>query len=530
MGDRVYLFDTTLRDGAQMQGVDFTVADKIAIARELDLLGIDYIEGGWPGANPTDDRFFADPPELKHATLTAFTMTRRAGRSAANDPGLNALYNVNAPAVCIFGKSSGFQVDVALEIPREENLDMIRDSVAETVKRGREALFDCEHFFDGYKFDPDYALAAAKTAYEAGARWVVLCDTNGGSLPHEVEGIVGEVTRHIPGDRLGIHTHNDTEHAVANSLAAVRAGVRHVQGTLNGVGERCGNANMISIIPSLMLKMGYETGITDDGLKRLTHLSRWFDDRLNRASDNGAPYVGHSAFTHKGGAHVSAVRKDPATYEHIEPEIVGNRRLVVVSDQSGKSNILSRFAELNIDLDPGDSRVSRLVETVKQREFDGYAYDSAAASFEMLARRMLGQVPSYFRVERFTVVDERRFNARGQVVQESEATVLLQIGNEILHEVSFGNGPVNALDSALRKALEPTYPVLKTMQLADYRVRILRAGDASAAMPRVVIESANGKGETWSTVGVSTNVIDASFDALLDSFTYKLFRNGVTAG
>ncbi|MEM7443098.1 MAG: citramalate synthase [Pseudomonadota bacterium] len=529
MADRVYLFDTTLRDGAQMQGVDFTVADKIAIARELDKLGIDYIEGGWPGANPTDDKFFAEPPELENAKLTAFSMTRRAGRSAANDPGLNALYNVSAPAICLFGKSSAFQVDVALEIPREENLDMIRDSVAETIKRGREAMFDCEHFFDGYKFDPDYALAAAKTAYEAGARWVVLCDTNGGTLPHEVTEIVGDVVKHIPGDHLGIHTHNDTEHAVANTLAAVRAGVRHVQGTLNGVGERCGNANLISVIPSLMLKMGFETGISPDGLERLTQLSRWFDDRLNRASDNGAAYVGQSAFTHKGGAHVSAVRKDPATYEHIEPETVGNRRLVVVSDQSGKSNILTRFAELGIELDPKDDRVTRLVDTVKRREFDGYAYDSAAASFEMLARRMLGQVPNYFRVERFTVVDERRFNARGEVVQESEATVLLHIGNQTHHEVSYGNGPVNALDSALRKALEPAYPVLKKMQLTDYRVRILRAGDASAAMPRVVIESANGKGDIWSTVGVSTNVIDASFDALLDSFTYKLFRNGVSA-
>jgi len=332
--------------------------------------------------------------------------------------------------------------------------------------------------------------------------------------------------QHIPGDRLGIHTHNDTENAVANSLAAVRAGVRHVQGTMNGVGERCGNANLISVIPNLMLKLGFETGVNEDGLKRLTQLSRWFDDRLNRASDNGAPFVGQSAFTHKGGAHVSAVRKDPATYEHIEPETVGNRRLVVVSDQSGKSNILSRFAELGIELDPQDDRVSRLVDMVKQREFDGYAYDSAAASFEMLARRMLGQVPTYFRVERFTVVDERRFNARGEVVQESEANVLVHVGNQTLHEVSFGNGPVNALDSALRKALEATYPILKNMQLADYRVRILRAGDASAAMPRVLIESANGAGESWSTVGVSTNIIDASFDALLDSFTYKLYRPG----
>jgi len=527
MSDRVHLFDTTLRDGAQMQGVDFTVADKIAIARELDAIGIDYIEGGWPGANPTDDAFFASPPALDRATFTAFGMTRRAGRSAANDPGLSALFNTTAPAVCLFGKSWDFQVEVALEIPLEENLEMIRDSVAETVRRGREALFDCEHFFDGYKSNPGYALAAATAAYEAGARWVVLCDTNGGTLPHEVARIVSEMTAHIPGERLGIHAHNDTENAVANSLAAVRAGARQVQGTLNGVGERCGNANLISVIPSLMLKLGLETGVSEDGLKGITHLARWFDDRLNRHSHNGQAYVGRSAFTHKGGAHVSAVNKDPRTYEHIEPSLVGNRRVIVVSDQSGRANIIARFADLGIDLDPRDAKVQRLVDLVKQREFEGYAYDNAEASFELLARRMLGQVPDYFRVQRFTVVDERRFNARGKIVQESEATVMVEVGGKTLHEVSFGNGPVNALDNALRKALEPSYPVLGKLKLTDYRVRILRASEATGAMPRVLIESMGADGDTWSTVGVSTNVIDASFDALSDSFAYKLYRNGV---
>ncbi|MEQ9812041.1 MAG: citramalate synthase [Azospirillaceae bacterium] len=527
MAERVHLFDTTLRDGAQMQGVDFTVADKIAIARELDAMGIDYIEGGWPGANPTDDAFFANPPALDRAMFTAFGMTRRAGRSAANDPGLSALFNTTAPAVCLFGKSWDFQVEVALEIPLEENLEMIRDSVAETVKRGREALFDCEHFFDGYKNNPDYARAAATAAYEAGARWVVLCDTNGGTLPHEVARIVGEMTAHIPGERLGIHAHNDTENAVANSLAAVRAGARQVQGTLNGVGERCGNANLVSVIPTLMLKLGFETGVTPEGLKGITHLSRWFDDRLNRHSYGGQAYVGRSAFTHKGGAHVSAVNKDPRTYEHIEPGLVGNRRVIVVSDQSGRANIIARFADLGIDLDPRDAKVQRLVDLVKQREFEGYAYDNAEASFELLARRMLGQVPDYFRVQRFTVVDERRFNARGKIVQESEATVMVEVGGKTLHEVSFGNGPVNALDNALRKALEPSYPVLGKLKLTDYRVRILRASEATGAMPRVLIESTGADGDTWSTVGVSTNVIDASFDALSDSFAFKLFRNGV---
>jgi 2-isopropylmalate synthase len=525
--NRIYLFDTTLRDGAQTQGVDFTAADKAAIAAELDRFGIDYVEGGWPGANPTDDSFFAQPPAFHRARLTAFGMTRRPGRSADNDPGLAALFNTPAKAICLVGKTWDFHVDVALNVPRDENIALIADSIAAIVARKREALFDCEHFFDGYKANPDYALACAKAAYDAGARWVVLCDTNGGALPHEVERITAEVAEHIPGERLGIHTHNDTENAVANSLAAVRAGARQVQGTLNGLGERCGNANLVSLIPSLMLKMGYETGVTEDDLRGLTRLSRWFDDRLNRASARSAAYVGDNAFAHKGGLHVSAIAKDPRSYEHVNPETIGNRRQIVVSDQAGRSNILSRLQDIGLEVDPRDPALEKLVELVKQREYEGYAYDGAEASFELLARRILGQVPTYFELMRFTVEDERRFNARGEMVTESEATVRVKVGGELRHTVAEGNGPVNAIDRALRKAIEPSYPWLKDMKLVDYRVRILRATEASAAMPRVLIESANGAGQRWSTVGVSYNIIDASFDALGDSFTYKLFTDGV---
>ena len=525
--DRIYIFDTTLRDGAQTQGVDFTVADKIAIARELDGLGVDYIEGGWPGANPTDDAFFADPPAFERATFTAFGMTRRPGRSAANDPGLAALFNAKAPAVCMVGKTWDFHVDVALGISREENLELIRDSIAEARARGREPLFDCEHFFDGYMHNPDYALACARTAYEAGARWVVLCDTNGGGLPHEVEAIVGEVCRHIPGDHVGIHTHNDTENAVANTLAAVRAGARQVQGTLNGLGERCGNANLMTLIPTLALKMGFETGITPEGLRGLTRLSRWFDERLNRAPRINAAYVGESAFAHKGGLHVSAIAKDPRSYEHVDPTMIGNRRSILVSDQAGRSNVLSRLRDIGLEVDPKDRRIEDLVELVKQREYEGYAYDGAEASFELLARRTLGMVPEYFKLLRYCVTDERRFNAKGQLVTESEATVKLQIGNQEVHTVAEGNGPVNAIDRALRKALQPAYPVLGDMRLIDYRVRILRATEASGATPRVLIESANGDGSRWATIGVSTNIVDASFDALQDSLTYKLLISGV---
>ena len=459
--DYVYLFDTTLRDGAQMQGVDFSVPDKIAIAEALDSLGIDYIEGGWPGANPTDDAFFGAPPAFKRSRFVAFGMTRRAGRSAGNDPGLAVVTGAKTDAVCIFGKSWDFQVDVALEIPREENLAMIAESVALAKQKRGEAMFDAEHFFDGYKANRAYALDCILQAYEAGARWVVLCDTNGGTLPDEVERIVTEVATVIPGSHLGIHAHNDSGNAVANSLAAVRAGVRQVQGTLNGLGERCGNADMVSLIPTLILKTDYEIGVSADQLAQLTHVSRLLDERLNRAPNKHAPYVGESAFAHKGGAHVSAVEKDPRTYEHIEPELVGNRRHIVVSDQSGRANILSRIAALGIDLDNKDPKVARLVEEVKEQEFQGFAYDGAEASFELMARRALGGVPDYFKIERFRVMDERRWSAKGNLVTESEATVMLSVAGVSSYQVANGNGPVNALDIALRKALIPVFPELE---------------------------------------------------------------------
>ena len=526
MSNRVYLYDSTLRDGAQTQGVDFTAADKAAIAQALDKLGIDYVEGGWPGANPTDDAFFAKPPKLARAKLSAFGMTRRSGRSAGNDPGIAALLDTGTPAVCLVGKTWDFHVDVALGVPREENVAMIGESVAHCVARGREVHFDAEHFFDGYKANPQYALSCVKAAADAGARWIVLCDTNGGTLPDEVERIVAEVARVVPSDRLGIHCHNDTENAVANSLAAVRAGARQVQGTLNGLGERCGNANLISIIPTLMLKMGYETGLTKDDLTHLTSTSRMLDERLNRAPLRNAAYVGESAFAHKGGLHVSAIEKDVRTYEHIVPDAVGNERQIVVSDQAGRSNILARFREIGIVVDPKDPRVPALLDLVKAREHEGFTYDGAEASCELLARRAFGEVPEYFRLSSFRVMDERRWNAKGDLVTLSEATIKVDVGKDTIMTVAEGNGPVNALDGALRRALSQAYPQLESLHLVDYKVRILTPQAGTGAMTRVMIESGDADGARWRTVGVSTNIIDASFNALNDSLVYKLFRDG----
>ncbi len=526
---RLYLFDTTLRDGQQTRGVDFTVADKTAIALALDEIGIDYVEGGWPGANPTDDRFFATPPALPNARLVAFGMTRRAGRSAENDPGLAGVLAARAQAACLVGKTWGFHVDLALEIQRDENIAMIADSVALSAKRGFEPMFDCEHYFDGYKDDPAFALACAKTALDAGARWIVLCDTNGGTLPHEIEEIVAETAAVIPGSHLGIHCHDDTGNAVANSLAAVRAGTRHVQGTINGLGERCGNANLCSLIPSLVVKMGYRTGVTQEGLKKLTALSRLLDDRLNRESNSHAAYVGDAAFAHKGGLHVSAVQKDPRTYEHVDPSIVGNRRHILVSDQAGRSNILVRLAQIGMEINPEHLKIQRLVEDVKEKEYLGYAFDSAEASFELLARRLLKGIPDYFSIDRFRVIDERRFNARGVLVLESEATATIEIGQDRMHEVAIGNGPVNALDIAIRKALMRHYPVVEGVRLIDYKVRIMTPpddGGGTDATTRVMIESGD-ETSRWTTIGVSENIINASIMALSDSLIYKLLKDKV---
>lgn len=527
--NRVYLYDSTLRDGAQTQGVDFSVADKQAIARELDGLGIDYIEGGWPGANPTDTAFFATPPTLHRSRLSAFGMTRRAGRSAENDPGLAALLDSRAPSVCMVGKTWDYQVKEALGIDLDENVAMITDSVRHARSRAEEVMFDAEHFFDGFKANPDYATHCIRAAYDAGARWIVLCDTNGGTLPHEVEEIVAKVVEHVPGDHLGIHCHNDTGNAVANSLLAVRAGVRQVQGTLNGLGERCGNADLMAIIPSLALKMGFDTGLTPVDLTRITHVSRVLDERLNRQPTRNAPYVGESAFAHKGGLHVSAVEKDPRCYEHVVPELVGNHRRIVVSDQAGRSNILARFREIGFDIDANDPKVNKLLEMVKAREYDGYAYDGAEASFELLAREAIEGLPTYFRCLSFRVIDERRWNAKSELVTLSEATVKMEVDGAQYMTVEEGNGPVNALDAALRKVLTPHYPELSHVFLVDYKVRILTPGDGTRAVTRVMIESADDRGDHWSTVGVSTNIIDASYRALSDSIIYKLFREGAQA-
>jgi 2-isopropylmalate synthase len=529
--ERLYLYDTTLRDGAQTQGVDFSLADKALIAGHLDALGLDYIEAGYPGANPTDTRFYAERPRFGGAKLTAFGMTKRAGRSLSNDPGFQAVLQSDSEAVCLVGKAWDFHVEVALGTSLQENLDAIRDSVAAVADAGKEPLLDAEHFFDGYKANPDYALACVKAAYEAGARWIVLCDTNGGTLPEEIEAIVTDVARQVPGDHLGIHAHNDTENGVANSLAAVRAGVRQIQGTLNGLGERCGNANLTSIIPTLLLKPDYadrfETRASKETLQTLAQVSRVLDEALNRAPNRHAPYVGDSAFAHKGGIHVSAVQKDPRTYEHVPPEAVGNQRRLLVSDQGGRSNILAELARIGIEAPKDDPRVAALLEEVKRRESIGYAYEAADASFELLARRHLGGVPEFFEVESFRVMVERRHNALGRLVTVSEATVKVKVDGHVIASVGEGAGPIHALDQALRKDLGPYQGYIADLRLADFKVRVLTGG--TDAITRVLIESQDGKGRRWFTVGVSPNIVDASFAALLDSINYKLLRDGAAA-
>jgi 2-isopropylmalate synthase len=436
-----------------------------------------------------------------------------------------------ADAICFVAKSWDYHVRVALETTEEENLASIRDSVRAAKAKGREVLLDCEHFFDGYKAKPDFALACAKTAYEEGARWVVLCDTNGGTLPHEVERIVGEVCKAIPGDHVGIHAHNDTEQAVANSFAAVRAGARQIQGTLNGLGERCGNANLVSIIPTLKLKsefsQKFEIGVSDGKLHELAHVSHQLDEMLNRAPDRHAPYVGDSAFATKAGIHASAIVKEPATYEHVAPELVGNRRKLLVSDQSGRSNVLAELERIGLAIDKDDPRVVRLLDEVKEREALGYAYEAADASFELLARRALGLVPHYFDVEKFDVNVEHRMNAKGERVTVSQAVVKVKVGGDVLISVAEGNGPVNALDLALRKDLGKYQGFITGLELTDYRVRILNGG--TQAVTRVLIESADEAGDRWTTVGVSPNIIDASFQALMDSIVYKLVKSAAPA-
>ncbi|WP_353344658.1 citramalate synthase [Aquicoccus sp. SU-CL01552] len=532
--DRLYIYDTTLRDGQQTQGVQFSTPEKIRIAQALDSLGVDYIEGGWPGANPTDSAFFETAPATK-ARLTAFGMTKRAGRSAENDDVLAAVMNAGTGAVCLVGKTHDYHVETALGITLEENLENIGASIAHIVAQGREALFDAEHFFDGYKANPGYALQCLQAAQAGGARWIVLCDTNGGTLPEEIARIVRAVIAEgIPGDRLGIHTHNDTENAVAGTLAAVDAGVRQLQGTLNGLGERCGNANLTSLIPTLLLKepyaSTYETGISLEALKGLTRTSRMLDDILNRVPMKQAPYVGASAFAHKAGLHASAILKDPATYEHITPDLVGNARIIPMSNQAGQSNLRRRLAEAGLEVAPRDPALGRILDRIKAREDEGYAYDTAQASFELLARDELGQLPAFFEVKRYKVTVERRKNKYDRMVSLSEAVVVVKVDgekklsvSESVDEHGSDRGPVNALSKALAKDLGRYSAIIEDMRLVDFKVRITQGG--TEAVTRVIIDSADGQGRRWSTVGVSPNIVDASFEALLDAIRWKLVRD-----
>ncbi|OWU73154.1 citramalate synthase [Phaeobacter sp. 22II1-1F12B] len=536
MTERLYLYDTTLRDGQQTQGVQFSTADKVQIATALDGLGIDYIEGGWPGANPTDSAFFEAAPQTR-AQMVAFGMTKRAGRSAENDDVLAAVMNAGTGAVCLVGKSHDYHVEAALGITLEENTENIRASVAHIVAHGREALFDAEHFFDGYKANPGYALEACRAAYDAGARWIVLCDTNGGTLPDEIARIVSEViAAGIPGDHLGIHTHNDTEAAVAGSLAAVLAGARQIQGTLNGLGERCGNANLVSIIPTLLLKepfaSRFDTGISREALVGMTRISRMLDDILNRVPMRQAPYVGASAFAHKAGLHASAILKNPDTYEHIDPELVGNERIIPMSNQAGQSNLRRRLSEAGLEVEKGDPALGTILNTIKEREDAGYSYDTAQASFELVAREALGRMESFFDVERYRVISERRRNAKGQVVVESEAVVTVQFRDGSKRAGYFKNehpqdlhddGPVNALWQALKTDLGPYQDRIDDMRLTDFKVRITNGG--TEAVTRVIIDFQDAQKRRWSTVGVSPNIVDASFEALLDAIRWKLVRD-----
>ncbi len=538
--DRLYLFDTTLRDGQQTQGVQFSTAEKRQIAAALDTLGVDYIEGGWPGSNPTDSEFFDTAPPIR-ATMTAFGMTKRLGRSAENDDVLAAVLNANTPAVCLVGKTHEFHVITALGITLDENLTAIRETFVHLRAKGREALFDAEHFFDGYRANPTYALSCLRAAYDAGARWIVLCDTNGGTLPSEVGRVVAEVVAAgIPGSHLGIHCHDDTGNAVANSLAAVESGARQIQGTLNGLGERCGNANLTSLIPTILFKAPFksrfETKVSEASLKNILKTSRMLDDILNRVPLRSAAYVGASAFAHKAGLHASAILKDPTTYEHIPPETVGNERVIPMSNQAGQSNLRARLQSAGIAVEAKDPRLARILEIIKQREDQGYAYDGAQASFELLARRELGILPQFFEVKRYRVTVERRRNKHNEMITLSEAVVAVRIGDQKMMSVSDSmdsagqdRGPVNALSKALAKDLGPYQAVIDDLKLVDFKVRITNGG--TEAVTRVIIDSEDSQGRRWSTVGVSANIVDASFEALLDAINWKLTRDvGTGAG
>ena len=514
----IKIYDTTLRDGTQGEGVSFSMEDKVRLASRLDALGIHYIEGGWPGSNPKDLRFFARMQDvtLKHAKLAAFSMTRRAGGTAESDANMQALLTAGAPVATIVGKAWDFHVTHALGTTLEENLSMVHDTIAFLRSKMDEVLFDAEHFFDGFRANREYALAALRAAESAGAHWLVLCDTNGGTLPAELVDIL-RVVKAAVRTPLGIHVHNDAECAVANSLAAVAEGVGQVQGTMNGFGERCGNANLVSIIPSLVLKMGIEC-IPPNHLRELRDVSRFVSELANRKPWDAQPYVGDSAFAHKGGMHVSAVLKHPETYEHIDPQLIGNHRRVLVSELAGKSNIVWKAREFGIDIDQDTPDSRRILERLKQLEDEGFQFEGAEASFELLMERALGRYRPYFERDAYRVIVEEQ---SGDDEPVAEATVRVRVKGILEHTAAAGNGPVNALDHALRKALEQFYPNLKEMRLLDYKVRILDESKGTAAKTRVLITSGDTR-ETWGTVGVADNIIEASWLALVDSVEYKL--------
>lgn len=517
LNKRIEIFDTTLRDGTQGEGVNLSVDDKLRIAQRLDDFGIDYIEGGWPGSNPKDIAFFQRAKELtfKHAKITAFGSTRHAKNSVDNDPNIRALLESETEVVTIFGKTWDFHVINALRIELSDNIAMIEDSVRYLKEKGRYVVYDAEHYFDGYKNNPEYALQTLDAACRAGADIVVLCDTNGGCLPHEIAELTRIARQRIP-CKLGIHTHNDSGCAVANALAAVREGATHVQGTFNGFGERCGNSDLSAVIPNLMLKMGYDV-VPEEKLKDLFSLSFLIGELANVPPRHNQPYVGMSAFAHKGGIHVSAVQRDSRTYEHIDPCKVGNRQRVTVSELSGQSNIFHRIKDLGIDLDQTSPVARKILERIKNLENEGYFFEAADASLELLIRKELGQYKPFFDLVAYRVLVDQ--HSSGDLW--SEATVRVKVDDEIFFMAGEGDGPVNALDNALRKALQPRYPRLKEVRLNDFKVRIIDGGRGTAAVTRVLIES-NDEEHEWITMGVSENIIEASWKALVDSIEYKI--------
>lgn len=521
MSTKIFTYDTTLRDGTQGEEVAFSAEDKVKIAKRLDAFGIDYIEGGWPGSNPKDMEFFERARDVRftHAKLAAFGSTRRAKNSVEDDANIKALLAAQTPVVTIFGKTWLLHVKTALQISEEENLEIIEDSVRYLKKHGKEVIYDAEHFFDGFKSDKAYAFTTLRSAERGGADTIVLCDTNGGTLTHEIVEIVREVKQNLAVP-LGIHTHNDSEVAVANSLAAIQNGCVHVQGTINGYGERCGNANLCSIIPNLQLKMKYSC-VSDKGLESLTELSHYISELANLTHRKSLAYVGESAFAHKGGVHVSAVMKTPATYEHINPDEVGNIRRVLVSDLSGRSNVLYKAKELGIDIDDKSPAVQLIVDDLKELEHYGYQYEDAEGSFELLVKKRTNQFKEFFVLEGFKVIIHKESY---EAMPVSEAIIKVRVGDKTELAAAEGNGPVNALDKALRKALERFYPQLSQIKLTDYKVRVLDSQSATAAKVRVLIETQNGHA-SWNTVGVSPDVIEASWKALVDSLSYHLLKS-----